>query len=78
MFTGWLAGDEKTAFAEWLPDFNTDEAEEMKFVDVEWVMRDVLLNPSAYSAWFMPALLIAAEGTDFESMNREASDRIIY
>ena len=50
----------------------------MKFVDVEHVMRDVLLNPDDYAAWFMPALLIATEGTEFGSLNPEASDRLIY
>ena len=58
--------------------FNREEAEEMKFVDVEHVMRDVLLNPDDYAAWFMPALLIATEGTEFGSLNPEASDRLIY
>ena len=57
---------------------NREEVEEMKFVDVEHVMRDVLLNPDDYAAWFMPALLIATEGTEFGSLNPEASDRLIY
>lgn len=78
VFVGWLpqtgpGSEDEAAFA---PD--SEEAEEMKFVDVEWVMHDVLLNPSAYAAWFMPALLIATDGTDFESLHKEASDRMIY
>lgn len=81
VFTGWLregnAGPADVTADDWL-DFNREEAEEMKFVDVDQVMRDVLINPAAYAAWFMPALLIAAEGTEFESLNREASDRLIY
>ncbi len=59
-------------------DPNPDEAEEMIFADVDMVMHDVLLNPAKYAAWFMPALLIATDGTDFESLNKEVSDRIIY
>lgn len=78
VFAGWLpqAGPGETDETVFAPD--PEEAEEMKFVDVEWVMRDVLLNPAQYSAWFMPALLIATDGTDFESLHKEASDRMIY
>lgn len=57
---------------------NPEEAEEMVFADVENVMKDVLQNPGRYAAWFMPALLIATDGQEFESLNREASDRILY
>lgn len=71
VFRGWV---DETA----MPDPNPEEAEEMVFADVEEIMHDVLLHPSKYAAWFMPALLIAAEGLEFESLNREASDRIIY
>ena len=58
-----------------LPD--PEEASEMKFVDVEDIMTDVLRTPGRYAAWFLPALLIATDGEDYGSMNRE-SERIIY
>ena len=59
-----------------LPD--PEEASEMKFVDVEEIMTDVLKNPGRYAAWFMPALLIATDGEEYGSLNREASERMIY
>lgn len=81
VFTGWLSEGSEISCGS--PDrdslqFNREEAEEMKFVDVEQVMRDVLLNPADYAAWFMPALLIASEGTEFGSLNPEASGRLAY
>ena len=78
VFTGWLQSSSRDSDGRPFNTFNTEEAEEMKFVDVEHVMRDVLLNPDDYAAWFMPALLIATEGTEFGSLNPEASDRLIY
>lgn len=78
VFVGRLpqAGASESEEAAFAPD--PEEAEEMKFVEVGWVMRDVLVNSSKYAAWFMPALLIATEGTEHESLNKAASDRIIY
>ncbi|MGX8773806.1 MAG: isopentenyl-diphosphate Delta-isomerase [Bacillota bacterium] len=73
VFVGWLAKDRLDRLP--LPD--PEEASEMKFADVEEIMADVLKNPGRYAAWFLPALLIAADGEEFGSMNRE-SDRIIY
>ena len=59
-----------------MPD--PEEASEMKFVDVEEIMTDALRNPGRYAAWFMPALLIATDGEEYGSLNREASERMIY
>ncbi|MDO4518527.1 MAG: NUDIX domain-containing protein, partial [Bacillota bacterium] len=72
VFVGWLK-DPESGFTR-----NPEEADEMKFVDMNWLMKDVLLNSYKYSAWFMPALMIATDGTEFESQNKAASDRIIY
>lgn len=82
VFVGWLreqdsASGQDPALDDW-PGRNPQEAEEMRFVDVDWLMEDVLINTSKYAAWFMPALLIATEGSDFGSLHREASDRILY
>ena len=74
VFVGWLKEDRLDRLP--LPD--PEEASEMKFVDVEEIMQDVLKNPGRYAAWFMPALLIATDGEEYGSLNREASDRIIY
>ena len=74
MFVGWLKNDRLDRLP--LPD--PEEASEMKFVDVEEVMTDVLKNPGRYAAWFMPALLIATDGEEYGSLNSEASARIIY
>ena len=74
VFVGWLAEDRLDRLP--LPD--PEEASEMKFVDVEEIMMDVLKNPAKYAAWFMPALLIATDGEEYGSLNREASERIIY
>ena len=57
---------------------NPEEASQMEFVDVEEIMNDVLKNPGKYAAWFMPALLIATDGEEYGSMNKEVTDRIIY
>ena len=73
VFVGWLAKDRLNRLP--LPD--PEEASEMKFVDIEDIMTDVLKNPGKYAAWFLPALLIATDGEEFGSMNRE-SERIIY
>ncbi|MGN0702133.1 MAG: isopentenyl-diphosphate Delta-isomerase [Lentihominibacter sp.] len=85
VFTGWLPGDglpysdsQDGQSGSYSLNFNREEAEDMKFADVEQVMRDVMLNPADYAAWFMPALLIATEGTEFGSLNPEASCRLIY
>ena len=74
VFVGWLKKDRMDRLP--LPD--PEEASEMKFVDVEEVMTDVLKNPGRYAAWFMPALLIATDGEEYGSLNREASERMIY
>ena len=74
VFVGWLKKDRLDRLP--LPD--PEEASEMKFADVEEIMADVLKNPGRYAAWFMPALLIATDGEEYGSLNREASDRIIY
>ena len=74
VFVGWLRKDRLDGLP--LPD--PEEASEMKFVDVEEIMQDVLKNPGRYAAWFMPALLIATDGEEYGSLNREASERIIY
>ena len=74
VFVGWLKKDRMDKMP--LPD--SEEASEMKFVDVEEVMTDVLKNPGRYAAWFMPALLIATDGEEYGSLNREASERMIY
>ena len=74
VFVGWLKNDRLDRMP--LPD--PEEASEMKFVDVEEVMTDVLKNPGRYAAWFMPALLIATDGEEYGSLNSEASARIIY
>lgn len=79
VFVGWVDPEKGGKEGENLvlhPD--PEEAEEMRFLDVEDIMKDVLLNPSAYAAWFMPALLIATDGQNFDSLNKEASDRLIY
>ena len=74
VFVGWLKKDRLDKMP--LPD--PEEASEMKFVDVEEIMTDVLKNPGRYAAWFMPALLIATDGEEYGSLNREASERMIY
>jgi len=74
VFVGWLKGDRLDK--EPLPD--PEEASQMEFVDAESIMKDVLKNPGKYAAWFLPALLIASDGEEFGSLNREASERIIY
>lgn len=74
VFVGWLKKD--SLDKEPLPD--PEEASEMVFTDVQEVMSDVLRNPGKYAAWFMPALLIATDGEEFGSLNKEASDMIIY
>ena len=74
VFVGWLKEDRLDRLP--LPD--PEEASEMKFADVEEIMTDVLKNPGRHAAWFMPALLIATDGEEYGSLNREASDRIIY
>lgn len=60
------------------PEPNPEEAARMEFVDVTEVMNDVLKNPGKYAAWFLPALLIATDGEEYGSLNREASKLIKY
>jgi isopentenyl-diphosphate delta-isomerase len=74
VFVGWLRKDKFDKE----PAPNPEEASQMEFVDVEEIMKDVLKNPGKYAAWFMPALLIATDGEEYGSLNREASARIIY
>ena len=74
VFVGWLGKDKLDK--EPMP--NPEEASQMEFVDVEEIMNDVLKNPGKYAAWFMPALLIATDGEEYGSMNKEVTDRIIY
>ena len=71
---GWLRKD----CLDKEPAPNPEEASRMEFVDVEEVMQDVLRNPGKYAAWFLPALLIATDGETYGSLNKEASDRIMY
>ena len=73
-FVGWRGKDKLDK--EPMP--NPEEASQMEFVDVEEIMNDVLKNPGKYAAWFMPALLIATDGEEYGSMNKEVTDRIIY
>ena len=74
VFVGWLGKDKLDKE----PAPNPEEASQMEFVDVEEIMQDVLKNPGKYAAWFMPALLIATDGEEYGSMNKEVTDRIIY
>lgn len=74
VFVGWLRSDR----IDKEPEPNPEEASEMKFEDVELIMKDVLMNPAKYAAWFMPALLIATDGEEYGSLNREASERVMY
>lgn len=79
VFAGWIDPAKAGQNGEGVvlhPD--PEEADEMCFRDVDEIMNDVLMSPSKYSAWFMPALLIATDGQGFGSLNREASDRIMY
>lgn len=79
VFAGWIDPAKAGQNGEGVvlhPD--PEEADEMCFRDVDEIMNDVLTSPSKYAAWFMPALLIATDGQEFGSLNREASDRIMY
>lgn len=49
-----------------VPEPDPEEAEEMRFVDVEEIIRDVRANPGEYAAWFAPALFIATERQSVE------------
>ena len=60
------------------PSPNPEEASQMLFLDVDEIMIDVLKNPGKYAAWFLPALLIATDGEEYGSLNKEASARMIY
>lgn len=74
VFVGWLRTDRLDKE----PAPNPEEAAQMKFVDVEEIMDDVLKNPARYAAWFMPALLIATDGEEYGSKYSEVTERIIY
>ncbi len=74
VFVGWLKGSKPDKE----PSPDPKEASQMTFVDVEEVMNDVLKSPGKYAAWFLPALLIATDGEEYGSLNKEASDRMIY
>lgn len=71
VFVGWLkteAEGSDTRFepidiesvSNW-PGRNPTEADEMKFVELDWLRHDALINTSKYSAWFTPALMIAID-----------------
>lgn len=55
VFVGWLNSEEDRI------QCNPEEAEEMKFVELDWLRRDALINTPKYSAWFTPALMIAID-----------------
>ena len=74
VFVGQLKGDRLDK----APSPNPEEASQMLFLDVDEIMIDVLKNPGKYAAWFLPALLIATDGEEYGSLNREASERMIY
>jgi len=74
VLTGWLKQDRLDK----APAPDPEEAAQMEFADVTEVMGDVLKGPGKYAAWFLPALLIATDGEEYGSLNREASARIIY
>ncbi len=74
VFVGQLKGDRLDK----APSPNPEEASQMMFLDVDEIMIDVLKNPGKYAAWFLPALLIATDGEEYGSLNKEASARMIY
>ena len=74
VFVGQLKGDRLDK----APSPNPEEASQMLFLDVDEIMIDVLKNPGKYAAWFLPALLIATDGEEYGSLNKEASARMIY
>ena len=74
VFVGQLKGDRLDK----APLPNPEEASQMLFLDVDEIMIDVLKNPGKYAAWFLPALLIATDGEEYGSLNKEASARMIY
>ena len=74
VFVGQLKGDRLDK----APSPNSEEASQMMFLDVDEIMIDVLKNPGKYAAWFLPALLIATDGEEYGSLNKEASARMIY
>ena len=74
VFVGQLKGDRLDK----APSPNPEEASQMMFLDVDEIMIDVLKNPAKYAAWFLPALLIATDGEEYGSLNKEASARMIY
>ena len=34
-------------------NFNKDEIEELKYVDIDWLKQDLVLNPTSYATWFL-------------------------
>ena len=74
VFVGQLKGDRLDK----APSPNPEEASQMMFLDVDEIMIDILKNPGKYAAWFLPALLIATDGEEYGSLNKEASARMIY
>ena len=74
VFVGQLKGDRLDK----APSPNPEEASQMLFLDVDEIMIDLLKNPGKYAAWFLPALLIATDGEEYGSLNKEASARMIY
>lgn len=40
---------------------NPEEAEEMKYVSIDWLLEDMIINPDAYAPWFITALPIALD-----------------
>ena len=47
VFTGVYNGE---------PAVNTEEVQDWKYVDVEWLREDVRMNPEAYTVWFREIL----------------------
>lgn len=57
VFTGLITG--KSTERDYCFARNPEEAEEMQFVDIEWLCQDVLDAPGKYAPWFITALPIA-------------------